>query len=62
MFIKLRRSDTLENVIVNHEDISSIETNGFGLITIIMKTGIHYPINGSMYDVEKVLQKYASNK
>ena len=62
MFIKLRRSDTLENVIVKHEDISSIETNGFGSTTMIMKTGIHYPINESMYGIEKVLEKCASNK
>ena len=62
MFIKLRRSDTLENIIINPEDISSVESNGFGLTTIIMKTGLRYAINESMTVIERLLNKSVSNK
>lgn len=62
MFIKLRRSDTFENVIVNCEDISSIEPNPSGSSTLIMRTGLRYAINESMTIIEKLLNKCVSNK
>lgn len=62
MFIKLRRSDTFDNILVNTEDISSIEPDRFGSTTLIMRTGLRYAINESMAIIERLLNKCASNK